>query len=128
KNKVNGGWSNVSPRIYVLQLANKASAGGKLTPLEAKILRGQSAQANGFENVPLFGLVMLIGTYAKLPNETLNRTTAFYLVSRAVYNLLYLNTSDRKNVRSGFSRTIVFNAGIIALLRIIVLATQQINA
>ncbi|KAL9935157.1 hypothetical protein V8E36_006233, partial [Tilletia maclaganii] len=118
KNKVNGGWSNVSPRIYVLQLATKASSGGKLTPLESKILRGQSVP-NGFENVPLFGLTMLIGTYAKLPNHQLNRYAAFYLVSRAIYNLV---------ITSGFSRTIVFNAGVIALLRIIVLATIQLNA
>ncbi|KAE8222495.1 hypothetical protein CF319_g4314 [Tilletia indica] len=123
-NRVNGGWSNVNPRAYVLQLATKVSAGGKLTPLEAKILRGQSAQANGFENAPLFGLVMLIGTYAKLPSHTLNRTAAFYLVGRAIFNYLYLTTTSKKN---SYLRTIVFNAGVIALLRIIVLSTLQIN-
>ncbi|CAD6898763.1 unnamed protein product [Tilletia controversa] len=124
-NKVNGGWSNVNPRAFVNQLATKTASGKKLTPLEAKILRGQSAQANGFENAPLFGLVMLIGTYAKLPSHTLNRTAAFYLVGRIAFNYLYLTTTTKPN---SYLRTIVFNSGVFALLRIIVLATYQINS
>ncbi|KAK0549160.1 hypothetical protein OC846_004179 [Tilletia horrida] len=124
RNKVNGGWTNVQPRIYVGQLANKASAGGKLTKLESTILRGQSAQANGFENVPLFGLTMLIGTYAKLPSHTLNRTTALYLVGRIIYNWLYLTTETKKN---SYWRTLVFNTSMFALIRIIVLSTLRIN-
>jgi uncharacterized MAPEG superfamily protein len=49
KNKIQGGWTNENPRAFVARLNARAAAGNKLTPLEEKILRGQSAQQNGFE-------------------------------------------------------------------------------
>lgn len=48
-NKVQGGWSNENPRAFVARLNAKAATGKKLTELESMILRGQSAQQNGFE-------------------------------------------------------------------------------
>lgn len=48
-NKVQGGWSNENPRAFVARLHAKAATGKKLTDLENMILRGQSAQQNGFE-------------------------------------------------------------------------------
>lgn len=48
-NKVQGGWSNENPRAFVARLNARAAAGHKLTDLEEMILRGQSAQQNGFE-------------------------------------------------------------------------------
>lgn len=48
-NKVQGGWANENPRAFVARLNAKAASGKVLSDLEAKILRGQSAQQNGFE-------------------------------------------------------------------------------
>lgn len=48
-NKVQGGWSNENPRAFVARLNAKAASGKKLSDLESMILRGQSAQQNGFE-------------------------------------------------------------------------------
>lgn len=48
-NKVRGGWTNENPRAFVARLNARAAAGNKLTELEERILRGQSAQQNGFE-------------------------------------------------------------------------------
>lgn len=48
-NKVQGGWSNENPRAFVARLNAKAAAGKKLSAIEGTILRGQSAQQNGFE-------------------------------------------------------------------------------
>ncbi|KAK0551583.1 hypothetical protein OC845_002100 [Tilletia horrida] len=107
-----------------MRLANKAGSGKKLTPVEGKILRGQAAQANGFENLPLLGITMIVGTYADLPSHTLNRTAAFYLVGRILFNWLYLSTTTHWK---SFFRTAVFNINLIALFRILVLATIKIN-
>lgn len=49
KNKVQGGWSNENPRAFVARLNAKAASGKKLSDVEELILRGQSAQQNGFE-------------------------------------------------------------------------------
>lgn len=48
-NKVQGGWTNENPRAFVARLNAKAASGKKLSDLESMILRGQSAQQNGFE-------------------------------------------------------------------------------
>lgn len=48
-NKVNGGWTNQNPRAFVARLNAKAAMGKKLSEVEEKVLRGQSAQQNGFE-------------------------------------------------------------------------------
>ncbi|KAK0547282.1 hypothetical protein OC846_004928 [Tilletia horrida] len=98
-----------------MRLANKAGSGKKLTPVEGKILRGQA---------PLLGITMIVGTYADLPSHTLNRTAAFYLVGRMLFNWLYLSTTTHWK---SFFRTAVFNINLIALFRILVLATIKIN-
>ncbi len=48
-NKVQGGWANENPRAFVARLNSKAASGKTLSDVEAMILRGQSAQQNGFE-------------------------------------------------------------------------------
>jgi uncharacterized MAPEG superfamily protein len=48
-NKVMGGWANENPRSFVARLNAKAASGKVLSDVEAMILRGQSAQQNGFE-------------------------------------------------------------------------------
>ncbi|TKY86264.1 hypothetical protein EX895_005089 [Sporisorium graminicola] len=107
-NKVQGGWSNVNPRFWVQTLTAK-SLTTKLTPLELTILRGQSCQANAFENVPLFIASLVWANYAGLDVKTINRFVVGYLVSRALYTLLYLNVSRKAN---SFARTAVFQVGI----------------
>lgn len=52
-------WDNRNPRAFVNALSAKHLKGGKLTALEEKILRGQSAQANGFENIGIFGIAVV---------------------------------------------------------------------
>ncbi|WFD07335.1 translation machinery-associated protein 16 [Malassezia vespertilionis] len=108
KHRVNGGWPNESPRVFVMQLAARPALGDKKsqhTELEKKILRGQSAQANGFENASIFGVALLCGIVAKLPGREMNMYAVSYLLIRAVYNWLYVMTSERKY---SYIRTIVF--------------------
>lgn len=108
-NKIQGGWSNVNPRFWVQSLIAKAANGKKLSPLELQILRGQSCQANSFENVPLFLGTVLWANYTGLERETINNFVLGYLVSRVLYTLLYLKVSGKAE---SFARTVVFNFGI----------------
>lgn len=48
-NKVLGGWMNENPRAFVARLNARAAQGKRLSSLEETILRGQSAQQNGYE-------------------------------------------------------------------------------
>lgn len=109
-NKVQGGWSNINPRAWVMQLNSKAASGRKLSPLEQTILRGQSCQANSFENIPFFLVTVLFANYSKLDKATINNFIISYLVSRFFYTLLYLKT---QSYWKSFIRTVVFNAAIL---------------
>ncbi|PWY99171.1 hypothetical protein BCV70DRAFT_163258 [Testicularia cyperi] len=111
-NKVQGGWANTNPRAWVAQLNAKAATGKRLSALERTILRGQSCQANSFENVPTFVAATIFANYTKLDNSTINKFIITYLGSRFVFTLLYLKTDS---YAKSFLRTAVFQVGILAM-------------
>lgn len=59
KHNINGGWDNRNPRAYVAVLQGKLVRGEKVSKMEAMILRGQSCQANAFENIGLFAATLV---------------------------------------------------------------------
>lgn len=61
----------------------------------ATIIRAEGAQQNGFENIGLFAAAVVAGNIAKLDSGLLNALTGGYLLSRAVYNVVYIGgTTD----------------------------------
>lgn len=122
--KIQGGWSNVNPRFWVQSLIAKSASGKKLSKLELKILRGQSCQANAFENVPTFLATLVFANVAGLPVDVINRFVVGYLASRVVYTLLYLHTESKTN---SYARTVVFNFAILWMVGIWVRAGLKIS-
>ena len=55
-----------------------------------RIIRAEAAQANGFENFGLFAAAVVAGNMAGLEVGTMNGLTIAYLVSRVVYNHIYI--------------------------------------
>uniref|UniRef100_A0A0B7K4W8 Uncharacterized protein n=1 Tax=Bionectria ochroleuca TaxID=29856 RepID=A0A0B7K4W8_BIOOC len=106
-NGVQGGWSNQNPRAFVARLNAKAGSGKKLTDLEETILRGQSAQQNGFEWWPVWAAAVAFGYLSNVPLADMNQYTLIHLSMRMVYNYLYVTTKTR---RASYLRTIVFQA------------------
>lgn len=90
-----------------------------LTQTKGRIIRAEGAQQNGFENIGLFASAVLAGNLAGLPAATLNTLSGGYLVSRVVYNAIYItNTSEgMANVR-----TVVFLSGIAQIMTLFVKA------
>lgn len=73
------------------------------------ILRCEGAQANGFENIAFFATAVVAGNLAGLPAQTLNGLSGGYLLSRIVYNYIYINNTTEGMASA---RTVVFFAGI----------------
>ncbi|CAO1618133.1 unnamed protein product [Jaminaea pallidilutea] len=121
--KINGGWQNQNPRSYVAQLNFKAASGKKLSPIEKQILRAQSAQQNGFEWFGFWAAAVLAGNLAHLPSAELNRMAAVYLVSRVLYNFAYVLI---EGFLPSLLRTAVFQVGIVAGLRLIIMAGNRL--
>ncbi|PPQ72874.1 hypothetical protein CVT24_001548 [Panaeolus cyanescens] len=106
-------FNNVVPRSNISRLADK-----KHVPQDvaARAARAEGAHLlglaltlsiippdqNGVEAMPFFGLAVLAGNYAGIDNYTMNVTCGFYLLSRMLFNYIYLNQTTRTmgNIRS----------------------------
>lgn len=68
----------------------------------ARYLRAESAQQNSFENLPLYAAAIAVGTAARLPTSFMNKFVATYFGLRALYTILYINTTNAgpSNIRS----------------------------
>ncbi|KUJ16517.1 uncharacterized protein LY89DRAFT_707728 [Mollisia scopiformis] len=115
-------FDNRSPRTYSESLAKDQTLD------QAKkncILRAESAQMNGFENLPLFTTALLAGNLASLPSSTLNTFAAAYLASRVLYNFIYINntTETMANVRS-----LVFISGVGMCMSMFVMSGNALKS
>ncbi|KAI5361849.1 Putative membrane-associated, eicosanoid/glutathione metabolism (MAPEG) protein [Septoria linicola] len=101
-----GKFDNKNPRTYI-----KESSGDQSIDKATKdtIIRAEGAQQNGFENLGLFAAAVVAGNIAKLDNSTLNTISGGYLLSRVVYNYLYINGT---NDAMANARSVSFLAGI----------------
>ncbi|PWN35446.1 uncharacterized protein FA14DRAFT_160590 [Meira miltonrushii] len=113
--KVQGGWANENPRAWVARLNSKAASGKKLTETEEYILRGQSAQQNGFEWFPVWAAAVILGTLAKLPKEQMDRYTVIHIAARIIYYYLYLAMGKRGG---SYLRTAIFQVSIFPAVAI----------
>jgi len=73
------------------------------------IVRAEGAQSNGFENLGLYAAAIVAGNMSLLPTTTLNYLSVGYLMSRVVYNLIYINGSSDGLAKA---RTGVYLSGI----------------
>jgi uncharacterized MAPEG superfamily protein len=65
--------------------------------------------ANGFENLDLFAAAVVAGSFAGFPAKTLNTLSGGYLISRIMYNFIYINNNSKTMAHT---RTVVFLVGI----------------
>ncbi|PQE28784.1 Membrane- eicosanoid glutathione metabolism (MAPEG) protein [Rutstroemia sp. NJR-2017a WRK4] len=84
---------------------------------KGRILRAEAAQMNGLENIGLFAAAVVAGNVAGLPARTLNLLSGGYLVSRAVYNFLYINATTQT---IGHARSAVYTVGIVNIMTLFI--------
>lgn len=85
-------------------LAARATADQALdSSTRDRIVRAEAAQANGLENVGYFAAAVVAGNMAGLGKGLLNALSFGYLVSRGVYNWIYVvgGTKGLALVRTG---------------------------
>ncbi|PWN19782.1 hypothetical protein BCV69DRAFT_283885 [Microstroma glucosiphilum] len=84
------------------------------SPTDHKYLRAQAAHHNGMENLALYAVAMVLGNLSGLPASQLNMLGLGYLVSRSLYNILYISSSDSV----WWSRTVAHYTGMAIITRI----------
>ncbi|KAK4137791.1 hypothetical protein BT67DRAFT_415526 [Trichocladium antarcticum] len=90
-----------------------------------RIGRAKAAAANGFETLGLYAASVVAGNVAGVATGRLNALTAAYLLSRALYNLVYVHLQE--NARVAVLRPLVWLAGIGLIMGTFVLAGLEGN-
>jgi len=83
-----GTFDNVQPRSSIARLSEKKNVPPELV---ARLARMEGAHMNGLEILPFFGLAVLAGNYAGVDNYTLNKISGLYILTRILYNYIYIN-------------------------------------
>ncbi|KAI1186405.1 hypothetical protein F5B17DRAFT_403847 [Nemania serpens] len=105
-----------NPRTFAARL-EKADLDKEVV---ARLLRAESASANGFEGLPLFAAAVVAGNNAGLSTLTLNLLTVGYIASRALYNYIYIFVGGNRQLAG--LRTPVWFAGIGSIMTLFVKA------
>ncbi|GAA5867211.1 hypothetical protein JCM1840_004988 [Sporobolomyces johnsonii] len=113
-------FDNVAPRDFY-ETVRKMD---RKIPAVGRFLRAEAATANTLEALPMFTAAIIAGACARLPAEYMNQFAAVYLASRALFSLLYVNTTRRKY---SFLRTIVFSGGVASIVRTLLKAGAAFN-
>lgn len=95
------------------------------TATRERIMRAEAAQANGFENIALFAAAIVAGNAAKLDPKLMNGLSITYLVSRLLYNYVYINNTTR---RMALMRSAAFTSGLAIIFTIFIKAGAKMQA
>ncbi|KAF5379150.1 hypothetical protein D9615_006062 [Tricholomella constricta] len=114
------GFNNVAPRGNMARLAEK-----KVSPeIAAKAARLEAAHLNGTETFPLWAVAILVGNYANVDHQTLNKLAFAYVALRITFNTVYAN---QKTQLHGMIRSLVWTAAISIPLYILVKAANIVR-
>ena len=110
-----------APREFQKSIQSDASLD---SATKAKLQRADAAHNNGVENLALFTSAVVAGNAARLDVETLNNLSIAYIVSRVVYNYVYINNESKGMAQF---RTGVFFAGLGTVMALFVKAGIKWN-
>ncbi|KAK4167658.1 hypothetical protein QBC43DRAFT_311217 [Cladorrhinum sp. PSN259] len=91
-----------------------------------RINRAKGASANGFETIGLYAAAVVAANSARVDLVKLNKLTIGYILSRLVYNFVYIHLQD--NRRFAGLRPLVWGAGIYVIIALFLAAGSALNA
>jgi len=74
----------------------------------------------------LYAAAVVAANSAQVPTEKLNKLTLTYIVSRAVYNFVYVALQENRKLAG--LRPLVWGVGITVIMMLFVSAGQALNA
>lgn len=92
---------------------------------KGRIIRAEGAQQNGFENVGLFAAAVVAGNMARLDNSWLNILSAGYVLSRLIYNVIYINNTTAS---LAMVRSTVFTGGAGMIIALYIMAGNNLRS
>ncbi|KAK5128365.1 hypothetical protein LTR85_003033 [Meristemomyces frigidus] len=111
---------SLQPRDFIKIAADDQALDNKMTQ---RIIRAEAATSNGFENLGLFAAAVAAGNAAGLDVSTLNGITIAYIVSRVVYNHIYIFN----DLVPSQARTVTFLGGVGMCMALFVQAGNRMK-
>ena len=117
-----------APHVHVPRTFTTIALSDSTLPAlyQQRIIRAESASLNGIENLGLFAAAVAVGNWAGVDVRVLNWMSVGYLLSRVVYNVIFVRWNDTN--RWVWLRTTVFMVGLLDCLGVFVLAGRKVNA
>ncbi|KAI0338041.1 hypothetical protein BDW22DRAFT_1363408 [Trametopsis cervina] len=115
------GYNNLHPRGNVERAKTAANVDKAAFQRAA---RCEGAHLNGMENLPIWFAAILAAHLAGLPNRTLNLVSAAYVVTRVVYNYVYINQSTPAQ---GWLRSAAYFTGLAMPLGLLIQSANKIH-
>ncbi|KAF1355452.1 hypothetical protein BDV97DRAFT_387509 [Delphinella strobiligena] len=91
---------------------------------KGRIIRAESAQQNGFENIGLYAAAVVAANHAGVDNWTLNALSGGYVFSRLAYNLIYVNNETEALANA---RSVSFLSGIGIIFTLFIKAGNAVR-
>ena len=113
---------NRQPRSMVKTVAESQ---GIDAATKGRIIRADAAHQNSTENLPLFAAAVVAGNMARLDTSWLNVLSVGYVLSRVVYNLLYINNTTAVLARA---RSLVFVSGAVMVCTLFTMAGNKLRS
>ncbi|CAI2176054.1 17889_t:CDS:2 [Funneliformis geosporum] len=112
-----GKWNNISPRDNVIKAEKQMTQ-----DVWRKAKRCESAHQNGLETFPIFACSVIVANMAGVPFSTINFLSTSYVISRVIYNFIYMN-----NESAGVAglRTLTWSVSMGISLSLYILAARK---
>ncbi|KAK4230902.1 hypothetical protein QBC38DRAFT_514550 [Podospora fimiseda] len=113
----------------LLETCSKDTSLAQNKPLLNQINRAKAAQANGFETLGLYAAAVVAANSAGLAKADLvklNTLTIGYVISRTIYNFIYIHLQN--NRRLAGLRPLAWGVGIYIIVSLFLSAGKLLNA
>ncbi|KAK4570420.1 hypothetical protein LTR86_002500 [Recurvomyces mirabilis] len=114
-------YNNLQPRDFTNDVHSDQALDKKT---RGRIVRAEAAQANSFENLPLFAAAVVAGNAAGLDVATLNYCALAYVTSRFAYNHIYIF----QDLVPAPVRTVAWFAGVCSCFTLFIQAGWKYNS
>jgi uncharacterized MAPEG superfamily protein len=115
-------WDNRCPRASKLKSSLQANLPADVY---AKYERAEAASANSYENMPLYIGAIILGHFAKLDKAVLDKFAFRFLLVRAVYALVYVQTARQSRTPL---RTLLWGYSIWMCVQVYLQAAKALAA
>ena len=115
-------FDNKQPRFLVQSVVESQNID---VATKGRILRADFAQHNGFENLGFFAAAVVAGNMAKLDLFWLNGLTVGYVLSRILYDLIYIHNTTESLAAT---RSAVYMLGVADILTLFTMAANALRS